>query len=1205
MRVPVSVVARVITLFALVAVTAGMAAAQSPLGRLAGTVFDASNAVLPGATVTATNEQTNQSQTVVTSPTGAYLFPQLQPGTYKVAVELAGFKTSSHPGIVISTAQETSLTVRLEIGELAETVTVTAGSPLVQTTTPEISRTVEQRQILMLPINSRDMTLLIRMQAGVPGVSTRMNTAINGGRATWTQVTQDGINIQDNFIRTNSLDFLPNRPTSDNTAEFTTTSSVAGADVAGGATAVRMVTPSGSNVYRGSVFESNRDNALAANSFFNNKSGVPKAVLKRNQFGGRIGGPIQKNKVFFFGYYEAFRQKSQTAQNNVIPVYDDLLTGAFRYVRTSDGQVGTINVLQSSGLTLDPTMQQFLALIPKASNVNNYDTGNSRAGQLLNTAGYRFNQTDLQNRDYVTGRVDYEVNQDHHLEVIGSIMRETDDRTDLDTITLPRPKTYTWSNTKRFVAAWRWLASPRLQNEVRGGFNLAPVTFENDEEFPDTIYNPALNLNNRVVTFQPQGRYTNTYQLNDNANFSWGDHAMQFGGSWQRVRINPYNYAGQFPTVTFGFSSVAPGSVQLNSGHFPGGIAAADVTNANALLSMLSGTISSLARTFQVKDQTSGYVPGIPSDRNYTLDNVAAYFQDNWRVKPNLTLRLGLKWEYYSPLTEDKNLGFLPQLAGKAYKDVLRDPNATIGFINGGVTNKDLNNFGPTVGFAWDVFKDGRTSVRGGYSLTFVNEEGVTVGTNIMGNNAGLSTGVTLSNQYARLAAGVPTIPTPTFKSERTLADQMALSATGTMAMIDPDIQQPKVHQVSVGIQRELMWGLAAEARYVGTFARGIWRGVDLNQLTYSSAFSQDFQRARANGFLSLAATGVFNPAYNSAISGSQPLTVIPTFGGGYLTNSTVRTAIQQNEVGALADYYVTARVPGALATFFQNGGIYQAWAMENSSFQDYNALQLELRRQFRGGFMGGVNYTFSHMRADSTGGTSQSRLEALLDNARPKLNEGRSPADIRHIINANFVLELPFGRGKRWLDRGGIVDAIVGGWQTSGIIRFQSGSPVGITSGRATFNRAGRSGLNTASTTLSTDQIKKLFKVYKLPDGRIFWLDPALVDTTGRAVGADTLNNTAGFTGQQFFNPVAGEVGNLPIYAWDAPIVWNMDLMLAKRVRFRQRYSTEFRVEALNALNNVCFYAGDYGINSTTFGRITGTAFGARVIQLSLRLDF
>ena len=307
-----------------------------------------------------------------------------------------------------------------------------------------------------------------------------------------------------------------------------------------------------------------------------------------------------------------------------------------------------------------------------------------------------------------------------------------------------------------------------------------------------------------------------------------------------------------------------------------------------------------------------------------------------------------------------------------------------------------------------------------------------------------------------------------------------------------------------------------------------------------------------------------------------------------------------------LADFYVTSRVPGALATFFQNGGIYQAWAMQNSSFQDYNALQLELRRQFRGGFMGQVNYTLSKMRGDSTGGTSQNRLEALLDNARPELNEGRSPADIRHIINANFVLELPFGQGKRWLDRGGVVDAILGGWQTSGIIRLQSGSPVGLTSGRGTFNRAGRSGLNTAYTTLSTEQIAKLFKVYKLPDGRIFWLDPSLVDTTGRAVGTDTLNNTAGVRRPEVLQPGrrrGGQPADLRLRRAAACGTWISCWPSAFRIR--ERFNTEFRVEALNALNNVCFYAGDFDINSTTFGRITGTAFGARVIQLSLRLDF
>ena len=166
------------------------------------------------------------------------------------------------------------------------------------------------------------------------------------------------------------------------------------------------------------------------------------------------------------------------------------------------------------------------------------------------------------------------------------------------------------------------------------------------------------------------------------------------------------------------------------------------------MLALLTGTVSGVSRTFQVQDQNSGYMAGIPNNRNYTLNNIAAYMQDSWRLKPNFTVRAGLKWEYYSPVKEDDNLGFLPVLNGKSYEEVLRDPNATISFVNGGMWNSNKLQSRPDGGFAWDVFKDGRTSVRGGYSLTYVNEEGVTVATASLGNNAGLATGATLSNLY-------------------------------------------------------------------------------------------------------------------------------------------------------------------------------------------------------------------------------------------------------------------------------------------------------------------------------------------------------------------------------------------------------------------------------------------------------------------------
>ena len=1184
-----------------------VATAQSTIGRVAGTVLDASGGVLPGATITLTNTQTAQTASAVANDKGAFVFPQVQAGTYRVVVELQGFKTASYNNVVVNIGSEYSLTAKLELGQLSETVEVTAGVSLVKTTTPEVSTTVQQKEVLALPIPGRDVTNLIRLQAGVPGITQRSNTAIDGGRPTWTQVTVDGINVQDNFIRTNSLDFLPNRPTSDNVSEINITTSVSGADSAGGATSVRMATPSGTNKFRGSLFEANRNSDLSANSFFNNKSGVAKPFLNRNQFGASAGGPIMKNKLFVFGYWESFRQVSMTAQNNTIPVRDDWGTGVFRYAAL-DGTIQSLNVLQQVGVKLDPAIQSaVLANMPKASSVNNFDTGDSRSDRMLNTAGYRFNQNDLNNRDQYGFRFDYELNSRNRFEAIYSYFKETDDRTDLDLVTLPRPLVYTQSTAKRFVAAWRWLPNSRFQNEVRAGFNLAPVQFESDVKYSGMILNYSSGLTQREPTFQPQGRYTNTYQFNDSGSFMLGKHEFQFGGSLQAIHVNPYNYAGRYPTVSTGFSAgVAPSNLQLVGSMFPGGVSAADLSSANSMLAFLSGTITSVSQQFQVRDQTSGYVAGIPNDRNYAFNNWASFVQDNWRLTPSLSIRAGLKWEYYSPLSERDNLAFLPAMKG-SIKDTVLDPNATVTFVDGAFYNKDLNNFGPTVGFSWDVFRDGRTAVRGGYSLSFVNEETVTVGTNSTGTNAGLNSTVTNSSLYSYLGNGVPPVATPTFKSVRTLADQLALSVTGGVGGIDPGLVQPHVHQISVGLQRQLPWAFTAEARYVGTFGRGIWRGVDYNQIDAGGAFLQDFLRARSNGFLALGATGVFDPAYNPAISGSQPLTVIPNFGGGLLTNSTVRTAIQQGEVARLADTYVTTASTAAQgrAAFMDNAGIYSATAVINGGYSDYNSFQFDLRRTYRNGLAGQVNYTWVTTETDSAG-TAQSRLEPFLDMARPELNVSRSEFHVTHVINANLIIDLPFGQGRKWLNSGGITDAILGGWQTSAIIHWQKGVPASLLSGRGTFNRTGRSGTMTAVTSLTQDQLNKLFKVTKAANGNIYWLDPAVIDpATGRAVGADNLNNTAGFAGQVFFNPTAGEVGNLKLLQFDRPAVTSFDLALSKQFRITNRVRFEVKGELLNAFNMVFFNAGDYDVNSTTFGRITGVSVGARVVQLSGRFTF
>jgi hypothetical protein len=293
-----------------------------------------------------------------------------------------------------------------------------------------------------------------------------------------------------------------------------------------------------------------------------------------------------------------------------------------------------------------------------------------------------------------------------------------------------------------------------------------------------------------------------------------------------------------------------------------------------------------------------------------------------------------------------------------------------------------------------------------------------------------------------------------------------------------------------------------------------------------------------------------------------------------------------------------------ARQAFFRNPAIYGADLVYNGGFSNYHAMQLELRRRLQGGLLGQINYTLAHTRSNSKG-TSEVRFEPFLDNARPELDEGRSQFHVTHAINANAIAELPFGRGKRWVNRGGLWDALAGGWQASPIVHWQSGSPISLLARRGTFNRVGRSSNQTALTSLSAREIKKLLGVREV-NGDLYWIDPKVIDpNTGRAVGADNLTNAAGFSGQVFFNPMAGEVGNLEILAVDGPSQFLVDVSLSKRVRLWREMALQIRVDVFNLFDTVNFFVGDDDISSTTFGRITDTNTAPRVLQLVIKLDF
>jgi hypothetical protein len=255
-------------------------------------------------------------------------------------------------------------------------------------------------------------------------------------------------------------------------------------------------------------------------------------------------------------------------------------------------------------------------------------------------------------------------------------------------------------------------------------------------------------------------------------------------------------------------------------------------------------------------------------------------------------------------------------------------------------------------------------------------------------------------------------------------------------------------------------------------------------------------------------------------------------------------------------------------------------------------------------GVLAQVNYTFSKALATSPG-TTQSRFEPFLDNVRPGLEKARAEFHVSHVLNSNVIWELPFGDGRRFLNRGGFLNAVIGGWQLANIVRWQSGSPISLLAPRGTFNRGGRSANNTAVTTLSRDDLKDLLGIQTAANGTVYYISPTVIDpATGRAVGPDNVGNTAGFGGQVLYNPVAGQLGTLQRLSLDGPSVLSWDASLSKRFSIGRR-SLEVRGDFFNVTNSAIFFVGDYDINSTSFGRVTGLAVGPRVTQLAVKFEF
>lgn len=1189
--------------------------AQSNTGSLSGTV-SGPDGVIPGAKVVIIDNATGKERTVTTTEEGTFSVPQLDAGEYTVKVTAPGFKTYEVSKVKVDVAKQYEIKVALEVGAVSETVTVTAGEELINTVSGEIGKTVTSRQITELPLNGRNPLALVSLQAGTASNGGQV-TVINGQQSSQTNITRDGINVQDNFIRSNAVDFIPDRPNVDDTGEFTIITQNAGAELGYGSSQIQLVTPRGSNAFHGNVYLYNRNSKLAANDFFRNAAGLSRPFLNRNQVGGKASGPIIKDKLFFFGAYEAFRlRQSQANPANLTTLLPDARNGIFTYLDNA-GVRRQVNILSITGLSADAGIKsRFLDKLPTAGNT-------TQVGDQLNTTGYAISAKSNQDRNAYTTRIDYDINQNNSIS--GTYIYRNEDLLRPDVATsFSGPLATQDAHTKFMSLSYRMAPTATISNELRGGFQFSNPFFHSLNEDNANFVNLTL-VTSPETTFRDQGRDTAIYNLQDNVVWARGQHNIRFGAQWQGFRVKSLNNAGITPTFSLNVNANTPqiSTAQFtNTALFPGGISTTQRTTANSLLALVAGIVSSGSQTFNATSPDSGLLPNTSQIRKLNYDNYSGYISDQWRAKANLTLNFGLRYELFTPISNPDKLALEPVIPeGLRIEQAILDPGGktdVVGGIAGGSKffKTDWNNVAPVFSVAYSpnfesgflkklMPGDGKTVFRGGYRMSYVNDEFVRGADNALSGNPGLTVGATAINPVTNTTAlnarfsALPAITAPTLVVPRTYAFNNSVASGGglfgTVFAIDPNLQVPRTQEYNISFEREIGFQMALEVRYVGGRSDNLIRGIDLNQVDIrSNGFLDDFIRARANFLL----TG--NPGCTTA--GCQTLTVFPNLGsGGLLTNSTILGLINNGVPADLAVTYITNNLAGSVK-FLANPNAGAVDLLKNGSRYRYNSFQSELRKRFSNGLYFQANYTFQKTLTDSSG-LGQTNFEPFLDNAAPNQDYSRAVYDQAQVFNFNTIYELPLGKGKRFFNEGGIVDGIFGGWQVQTIMKAATGAPITLVDATGTLNRNARAGRQTPQTNLNKDEIKRLTGIFKTSRG-VFYFNPAITNPNGSGRASEGFAS-ARFGGQVFFSNGPGQTGALENYFLDGPFFFNWDASVIKNIPIRENLKVQIRVEAFNVLNRANFFVGQgQSITSTNFGRISST-FGSRILQLAGKIEF
>ena len=1225
---------------------------------LSGTVTDASGAVIPGATVVVRNNATSTEYPATTNENGHFTVPAIDAGTYTVTVTLMGFKTAVLSDVRVNASVPATVKVALEVGGLEETVVVQGGSEIIQTQSPAVTATIDANQILKLPTGSRSGLDFVAL---LPGVNTpggpggTRNSTVNGLPQSTINITLDGMSVQDNHLKTGDGFFARVSPRLDAIEEVTvSTAAQDSASTGQGAVQIRFVTRSGSNQFRGSSYYYLRHHKLNANTWFNNRDlppdpatgKAPKGEDKLFQPGTRVGGPITipglfngRDRAFFFVNYEESRSPGQNTEDRTF-LHPRAREGFFRY--TAGGQTREVNVLsvaQNNGLvaSVDPTIARLLLDIESSTSQGGVS---NLTDPLVQRFTYQYDTKGV--TKYPTGRVDVNVTDKHRA---SWSMSYTDLVSRPDTTNNREPNFPGFPGTgsqisDRYIVqgTLRSTLGANLVNEFRAG-GTGGATFFSPEIGPHqyggtSVADQAgflLNINavggitNAHSTTAYQAREASTKVIDNTLNWLRGAHSLQIGASFTRadVWIDRQTWV---PTVNFGVASTDPADAIFNSSNFPGA-SNAQLNEARDLYSVLTGRITSINGEIRLNENDQYDFLGRSSERARLLD-FGFFIADTWRVRPNLTLNVGLRYELQSPfypLNNSYSMATLADVWGVSGVGNLFRPGVLTGqppvfqqYNKGdGAYDWDRNNFAPSLGFAWTVGgnggiigrvlgrQEGDSVLRGGYTLAY-NRPGMNDFVGTIDDNPGIQVSANRNHTLGNL--GTPgTIllrnrgdlgPPPGLPPTRVYP--MSDAITEDLVVFDQNLQVPYAQTWTAGWQRKLTSDMVVEARYVGTRSLQSWQTYNYNELNIiDNNFLNEFRLAQENLQANLAAGRGGNFRYAGPGTGTHPLPIFVAYFAGrtdaantaaysssLFANSTfvnplarfnpepftMANALDADQ--ARINNAVRAGLPAnfLVANPHALGG---AEVIGNGGATRYHSLQLELRKRLSAGLQFQTSYVFGRAYETERYSFRRPRVEVL---------DTGGEGGLTHAFRGNWVYELPFGRGRRFGNNAGpFMDRLIGGWSLDGIARIQSGTMLDFG--------------NVRLVGMSVDEFQDLFKLRFDHAGRaIYMLPQDIIDNTVRAFDVSATSSTgygdqgapAGRylappngpacieTAQNDVNdPLAG-IGDCGVRSLvvTGPKLVRFDLSAVKRLPIRGRVNFEFRAELLNAFNTPWFEA-------------------------------